>query len=257
MLPTAEASLRQAADVPKLQLAPKQGYASGSMPLRPRAALLAGLLLMACAEPKVPLTEGAREYAPTDYEIVLDRWTRSDDLITVTELDNVLAVTATYESWDFRWAYVVRYADDYRLTVDQRRALLESSLAETRSSHTFYVALHAQRFKWGDLSADNPAWIVRLIDDQGSETAPLEIEPIKKPGAIERTYFPYTTPWRSAYRIRFPKLRSDGRPTIANRARWIGLRFAGAQGNQALVWEIESSDGRAVSRRGSPRAAVH
>jgi hypothetical protein len=97
---------------------------------------------------------------------------------------------------------------------------------------------------------------VRLIDDQGSETAPAEIEPIKKPGAIERTYFPYTTPWRSAYRIRFPKARGDGRPTIAASARWIGLRFAGAQGNQALVWAIERSDDRAVSLRGSRAAAA-
>jgi hypothetical protein len=37
-------------------------------------------------------------YAPTDYEIVLDRWTRTDDLVTATEMDNVLSVTATYES---------------------------------------------------------------------------------------------------------------------------------------------------------------
>lgn len=211
--------------------------------------LLAVLLTAGCTRPTVRLTEGPREYAPTDYETVLDLWTRSEDLVVMNELDNVLTVTSTYESWDFRWAYVVRYADDYRLTVDQRRALLERSLSETRHSHTFYVALYAQRHKWSDLKADNPAWIVRLIDDQGSETAPLEIEPIKKPGAIERTYFPYTTPWRSAYRIRFPRTRSDGRPTIAPNAQWLGLRFAGAQGNQALVWEL---DGATRTARFSP-----
>jgi hypothetical protein len=216
------------------------------------ASSLALLGSAGCTRETVRLSEGAREYAPTDYEIVLDHWTRSDNLIVMTEADNVLTVTATYESWDFRWAYVVRYADDYRLTVDQRRALLERSLSETRSSHTFYVALYAQRYKWNDLKADNPAWIVRLIDDQGSETAPTEIEPIKRPGAIERTYFPYTTPWRSAYRIKFPKTRSDGRPTIAQNAHWFGLRFAGAQGNQALVWELESSSERAALS--SPRS---
>ena len=226
------------------------------MHLRSVAILLGASLLAACADPKVPLAEGPRAYAPPDYEIVLDRWTRSDNLVTATELDNVLSVTATYESWDFRWAYVVRYADDYRLTVDQRRSLLERSLAESRTAHTFYVALYAQRHKWGDLMADNPAWIVRLIDDQGNETAPAEIEAIKKPGAIERTYFPYTTPWRSAYRIRFPQTHSDGRPTLSKTASWIGLRFAGAQGNQALVWEVERPSQRGVSRRGSRAMAA-
>lgn len=211
-----------------------------------------------CTPPTVRMGEGPREYAPTDYELVLERWTRQDDLVVMTDLDNVLGVTATYESWDFRWAYVVRYADDYRLTVDQRRALLERSLAETRDSHTFFVALYAQRHKWSDLKAENPAWIVRLIDDRGSETAPTEIEQIKRPGAIERTYFPYTTPWRNAYRIRFPRSRGDGRSTISPNARWFGLRFAGAQGNQALVWEIAPEDGSAqsVSSRGSRAVAA-
>jgi hypothetical protein len=191
-----------------------------------------------CAKKTVNVSEGPREYVATDYETVLRHWTRSAELTTATEMDNVLNVSATYEAWDFRWAYVVRYAEDYRLTIDQRHDLLERSLAETRERHAFYVALSAQRHKWADLTAKEPAWIVRLIDDEGTETAPLEISVIKRPGAIELTYFPYTTPWRSAFRISFPKVRADGRPTISSQARWFGLRFAGAQGNEELVWEL-------------------
>jgi hypothetical protein len=113
--------------------------------------------------------------------------------------------------------------------------------------------LYAQRPKWSDLTADNAAWIIRLIDDLGNETAPSEIEPIRRPGAIEKTYFPYTSPWRKAYRVRFPIARADGRPTIARNATWFGLRFAGAQGNQELIWNIEEGTegmvaGRTVDR---------
>ncbi len=202
-------------------------------------ALLLCLAAVGCAAPKVQMSPGPREYVATDYESVLRRWTRTESLISLSALDNFLTATATYESWDFRWAYVVRYAEDYRLTVDQRHALLESSLAETEEYHQFYVALYAQRLPWADLTANNPAWIVRLIDDQGNETAPIEIKRIKKPGAIELTYFPYTTPWRATHRIRFPVLTLDGRRTISDRARWLGLRFAGAQGNQQLLWAIQ------------------
>lgn len=209
-----------------------------------RAAVLAAFalpvfaLIAGCTTPKVDVSNGPREYVASDYDQVLRTWTRSEDLIRINELDDVLTVTATYESWDFRWAYVVRYAEDYRLTVDQRQALLERSLAETRKAHEFYIALYAQKHKWNDLTAEDPAWIVRLIDDEGTETAPTEIKAIKKPGAIELTYFPYTTPWRSAFRISFPIVRADGRPTISSAARWFGMRFAGAQGNNALVWEL-------------------
>jgi hypothetical protein len=194
--------------------------------------------LVACAPKVVDVTEGAREYVASDYDTVLRQWTRSAELTNVIQMDNVLNVTATYESWDFRWAYVVRYAEDYRLTVEQRHDILERSLAETRENHLFYTALYAEKYKWNDLTAPQPAWIVRLIDDEGAETAPIKIEPIKRPGAIELTYFPYTTPWRSAFRISFPKVRADGRPTISPQARWFGLRFAGAQGNEELVWEL-------------------
>ncbi|HWA74485.1 MAG TPA: hypothetical protein VG937_19200 [Polyangiaceae bacterium] len=199
-------------------------------------------LLCGCGRKAVGLSEGPREYVATDYDTVLRHWTRSVELTNVTQMDNVLNVSSTYESWDFRWAYVVRYAEDYRLTIDQRHDLLERSLAETRDHHTFYVALYAEKYKWNDLTATQPAWIVRLIDDEGTETAPSEIEPIKRPGAIELTYFPYTTPWRSAFRVRFPKVRADGRPTISSAARWFGLRFAGAQGNDELVWEISAAN---------------
>jgi hypothetical protein len=199
---------------------------------------LAGIFL-GCAAPTVQLSPGPREYVATDYESVLGRWTRSESLISMSALDNFLTTTATYESWDFRWAYVVRYAEDYRLTVDQTHALLENSLAETEQYHQFYIALYANRYAWGDLTAENAAWIVRLIDDQGNETAPSEIKRIKKPGAIELTYFPYTTPWRATHRVRFPVMTLDGRRTISPRAHWLGLRFAGAQGNQQLLWQIE------------------
>jgi hypothetical protein len=199
---------------------------------------------VACGAAPVSLAEGPREYVATDYERVLARWTRTEQLFVSNEPDNLLNATATYESWDFRWAYVVRYAEDYRLTIDQRRALLERSLAESGRYHQFYVAMYAQHYQWSDLTAQNPAWIIRLIDDRGNETAPSEIEPIRRPGAIEKTYFPYTTPWRRAYRVRFPLARSDGRRTISPEAHWFGLRFAGAQGNEQLVWTVSEAPPR-------------
>jgi hypothetical protein len=191
-----------------------------------------------CKPPTVSVGQGAREYVAGDYERVLDRWTRTEQLIIAAEPDNVLTATATFEAWDFRWAYVVRYAEDYRLTIDQRRALLARSLAEVGKVHQFYVALYASRRAYADLAAEKPAWIIRLIDDRGDETAPSEIEYIRKPGAIERTYYPYSTPWRTVFRVRFPVARADGRRTISSNAQWFGLRFAGAQGNTQLVWFV-------------------
>jgi hypothetical protein len=200
------------------------------------------LFVVACASTRVSLGGGTREYVPSDYPQVLKRWTREEQLIDLTEVDNLLTVSATFESWDFRWAYVVRYAQDYRLTVDQRRELLEHTLAETRQTHTFYVALYGSKWRWSDLTKPNSSWVVRLIDEKGSETAPSKLELIPKPGALERRYFPYTSPWRHAFRIRFPVTTADGRPTIDPTAKWFGLRFAGAEGNEELRWELGADE---------------
>jgi hypothetical protein len=217
------------------------------------AVISVGLVSVGCSTPKVKLDEGPREYVATDYERVLKNWTRDKQFTNVNVMDNVLSVTATYESWDFRWAYVVRYSEDYRLKIDQRHTLLERSLSEVHDGHQFYVSLYTQKHKWNDLTAKEPAWIVRLIDDEGTETAPSQIESIRKPGAIELTYFPYTTPWRSAFRVSFPRVRADGRPTIASAARWFGLRFAGAQGYEELIWEL--GDERTASGEPAPRVS--
>ncbi len=207
--------------------------------LRRLAALALLLAAAACADPSVSLATGTREFVASDYPQVLKKWTRSRSLITLSELDDLLTVTATFESWDFRWAYVIRYAQDYRLTMEQRRVLLERTLNETKTRHQFYVALYGNNRRWTDLTRPNSAWIVRLIDDQGNETAPSTLELIAKPGAIERTYFPYTSVWRQAFRLQFPRTTADGRPTIAPDAKWFGLRFAGAEGNEELHWDIE------------------
>jgi hypothetical protein len=211
--------------------------------VRRALAALSVIALSACSTPKVSMAPGPREYVADDYQLVLQRWTREEHLIQLSELDDLLTVSATYESWDFRWAYVVRYSQDYRLTTAQRRDLLDRTLAETKQDHEFYVALYGTKWRWSDLTKPESSWIVRLIDEKGNETAPSKLVKVK-PGPLETRYFPYTTPWRQAFRISFPATSEDGRPTIAPDAKWFGLRFAGPQGNEELHWDVEGEEAK-------------
>jgi hypothetical protein len=192
--------------------------------------------VVACKGPTtVTLREGPREYVAADYDALLKRWTREERVYSLQGVDDVLSVSATFESWEFRWAYVVRYAEDYRLTIEQRRDLLGNALQDARKHHQFYVALYGNRPREADLLSKQPSWVVRLVDDLGHVTAPDEIIPIKKPGALERTYFPYTTVWRMAFRIRFPTATPAG-PSIDPGAGRVVLRFSGPLGNLELPW---------------------
>lgn len=202
------------------------------------AAAFALLIVPACAGSKpVSLREGPREYVGADYEAILKRWTRQDRLYSFQGVDDVLSVNATFEAWDFRWAYVIKYAEDYRLTIEQRRDLLVNALNDSRKYHQFYVALYGARWREGDLNAEKPAWVVRLADDKGHVTAPEQIVEVKKPGVLERTYFPYTSSWRHVFRLRFPATSGD-HPTIAPDASVAALRFSGPLGNLELDWTL-------------------
>jgi hypothetical protein len=203
----------------------------------PHALVGLALGLCACAAPTVNLKEGPREYVATDYDNVLKRWTREESLILFDELERALTVSATFESWDFRWAYVIRYSNDYRLTIPQRQRLLSKSLTETRKNHHFFIALYGAKQKFNDLTKNDSAWIVRLIDAVGNETAPTQIESIRKPNILERRYYPYNSVWRKAFRVTFPS-QAGGRATISPNAEWFGLRFAGAWGNTDLIWQL-------------------
>lgn len=230
------------------------------MPHRARTSVVVvGLLAAlsgACthAGPTVSLAEGPRAYTGDDYGSVMDKWTRTHSLIRLPTVDDRLTVTATYESWDFRWAYVVRYAHDYRLAPDERQAMLDKALAETQATHKFQIALYGNLPpRMTDLTRPGCAWVVRLVDDRGNETAPVRIEQVLRPSAIDKAYFPYLSVWRQIFKVDFPKQKADGSPTVAKNATWVGLAFYGAYGQDEIRWALTPEGEADTSRRAAMR----
>jgi hypothetical protein len=196
-----------------------------------------------CARPTVSLRRGPRAYTAQSYEEVLERWTREGRGFTLAGfLDDQLVATATYESWDFRWAYVVRYASDFNLTMEERSRLLRTSLEASQREHEFYVTLAIPNRRWGDLASPTSAWRVVLVNDRNLAVLPTAIEPVRQPGVIERTYFPYTNVWRQVFRIRFPthsvEHGSEPKVLIDGRTRHFSLRFTGPVGQLDLTWVL-------------------
>lgn len=207
---------------------------------RARFILAAGVLLSltGCAPAPVSLSTTPLAYSPEDYGARLKVWTREARLNSIEEMDNVLTATATYESVDFRSAYVARYSRDYQLKSDAQKQLLRRSLAEAREFHEFYVAFFAQQKAWAQLDDESPVWTTHLTDSTGQRTSPINLEKIKKPGALELAYFPYTNSWRTVYKISFPTKTPAGVPTIAPNAESFSLEFSGVKGTMSLDWAI-------------------
>jgi hypothetical protein len=209
--------------------------------LRPRtwARLLALALLAACAAPVLSLRPPPGNFVPDQYPDIYERWTRSSHPFDFGQLRSVLHATATFESREFRWAYVVRYADDFQLTTDARNALLNASLADADVHHRFFATIGGARTNAAlDLTDEEGAWRVLLIDDRGRQARPVEIQPLGGGTPAERAYFPSISPFRRAFRLVFPVRHEDGEPTLAPDAAFAILRFTGPEGHVDLKWDF-------------------
>lgn len=194
--------------------------------------------LGACAGRPIRLETGPRALTPEDYEEVYEAWTRNADDFQWGGLNDVLRVTATFESWEFRWGYVVRYASDHALEGETRNNLLRASLDDSQEHHRFFITISGEVFEEQNLTSARSAWRVVLVDEGGQQMEPVAIERVRRPSAAERTYFPTISSHRQAFRLIFPARRDDGSPVIPQDAEAVTLRFAGALGQLDVRWEL-------------------
>lgn len=198
----------------------------------------------ACAEAHVNFSNTQSfTFHPADYERVLERWTREDELYILDGLDNALTVTATYRSWEYRQAYISRYAHDFQLSHSERQALEQAQRSELEEAHVFLVAATASRDAWADLAAADTPWKIRLINDLGDAVTPLPntndppgIERIEDVTPEQHAYYPYINVFRQVFVIRFPRTLPDGRDLLRPGVRSLTLEFAGALGRAELRW---------------------
>jgi hypothetical protein len=195
--------------------------------------------LAACGSPRLSLRPAVHTFTASDYGSALDRWTRSADDFDFGHLSEVLHVTATFESHEMRWAYVVRYAADHSMTTEEREHLLERSLGDAQTRHRFFVTLGAPIFREGDLTGEQSDWRVLLVDDNGHQTEPVELLRIPRPSRDMRAYFPAIHRQRHVFRIAFPVVDEEGAATIEPGSRRVTLRFAGASGTVNLEWDLD------------------
>mgnify|MGYP001812084025 FL=1 len=206
-------------------------------------ALIAALASSGCKQGPITLQPGARTFTPDSYAKVWEAWTRDRESFAWKELAHEIFVSATFESWEFRWAYVVRYAYDYSLAPEARDQMLQASLASSRQEHRFFVTLSGMDFKESNLAGKTSAWRVLLIDPEGNQTVPVLMERVRRPTAVDRVYFPQVNPYRQTFRLTFPAVDQDGRKTIPDGAEFVVLRFTGARGRADLRWKLRPSQG--------------
>jgi hypothetical protein len=202
-------------------------------PPRPFLALCALLAAGACANQKqirVDFSDTPRDYVGKDYEHVYHLWTRHETVFK--DEDVALEVWATFKSWDFREAYIERYAEIYGLSEPDEKTLRDAQREEAHAAYEFHVTAQATNYKWNDLEKASSPWRATLIDALGHELAPEYVKVVKLPDAYESAFFPAKTPFTKTYAIRF----AAGAGFEGGKSGALTLRLSSPIGRVELEW---------------------
>ncbi|MDD5306523.1 MAG: hypothetical protein PHU25_04300 [Deltaproteobacteria bacterium] len=220
----------------------------------PRSRTIPCFVLAACAAaascgpPRVDMREGARNFEPADYQRVFETWTRDLSIIPVDGIENVLTVRVTYLGYEFRWGYVVKVAQDLRMSPAERQDLQDREFTALARGHEFFVS-SMSAFKGVDnLAPDDGPWRVRLVDDRGRAVAPVSVEEVKHPETSAFQYFAFDLVHRTPYRIVFPRAFPDGEPVIGPATRFFTLAFSSPLGQGEVRWDSAAPASPAPTR---------
>jgi hypothetical protein len=201
-----------------------------------RASVLCCVLASACATKPVAVdfSETPRDYLSKDYEQVYERWTRHQ--VVFKDEDVALEVWATLKSWDFREAYIERYAGIYGLSEADEKTLRAAQRDDVHAAYEFHITAQATNYKWNDLEKASSAWRATLVDALGHELAPDSIKVVKLPDAYEQAFFPARTPFTKTYAVRFV-VPAEGESAFAGpKTGVLTLRFSSPIGRVELEW---------------------
>ena len=213
--------------------------------------ILTAALFMSCArEPaRVDLSIRQTKIAPSQYYRVLRKWTRSYKVIR--KFDTTLDVHAVLLSWEFRWAYTVRFARDYGLTEVKKQQFWATQRSLLDKYVEFVVSASCAEYEWNDLDRGNPQlsksvpgdeqkgsiWRVTLHVDDRAPLEPVEIRAIEPITELHRSFFPFIGHFHRLYRIRFPARHPDGTRVLNGDVHVVKLVFAGPLGRAELAWK--------------------
>lgn len=207
-----------------------------SLSLAPLCALGLGLLLCACAAPRVDFGEAMRTYKPGDYEKVSRRWTRHASLFHGVE--SVLFLSGTLKSWDFRQALLARTGVSYALRPAELEALTTQHRETQGRYHEVFLSVSMENKRWNDLDSAKSLWKLALVNDAGDEVLPSKVERLRQLTPELKAFFEYHQQSFSVpYVVRFPKVVAGGQPLIRAGTKRVTVRLAGAPGKVELHWD--------------------
>lgn len=185
--------------------------------------------------PVQKLKAAAAPYQSDAYRAALTRWTREGRIYKGFDVELIAA--ATLKTPAFRDAYTDEYGRLFHLTAVERENLRRDQQEAGQLFMEFVLAAYVPEAKWNDFNRPDSMWKLYLKVGEGELLRPLEIRKLRKGKATTRHFFPYATPWKSVYLVRFA-LGADasGQPPGGGSNPPVKLVIASVRGTAEMAW---------------------
>lgn len=198
------------------------------------AAALAMLATASCASapPRVTLSEDWPANV-ADYRDVTSSWTRT--AVLHGDYQEILSLDAIFKSPEWRAAHAAKDADALSLDGTARQARFSQAQADAQGPYEVELLVTTWDRRENDLDrGKRSVWKVFLVDDHGTEIAPLEIVKDKRPPFVLRAEFPALNDFANAYIARFP--RDKEHPVLGPGTHSVKLRMSSERGGVEVAW---------------------
>ena len=184
------------------------------------------------------IVESDDPYHTKAFKKVCNTWSREDRIHRGLEVE--LIVSATFKSEEFRRAYADEYARAYMLTPEAKKQFLEAQLMGAAHGHDFLMASFVPEKDWDDFGKAGSMWKLYLVNDLNDRVVPVEVRKVKRKDAVIPHFFPYITPWKSTYTIRFPyNIPATNLPIIKDTTKSVRLVITSVLGTAEMEWKLE------------------
>lgn len=181
---------------------------------------------------------GSNPYHTETYKGVCDEWSREARIHRGLEVE--LIVSATFKSEEFRRAYADEYAKANRLTPERKKQFVEDQVEAATHGHEFLIASFVPDEKWDDFDKAKSMWKLYLVNDQNERVVPIEVRRVRLKDAVTPHFFPYVTPWKSVYKVRFPyNVPTTDQPFIQENTKGIKLVITSVLGTAEMGWKLQ------------------
>ena len=184
-------------------------------------------------------SEGPRSFVASDYWEVFNQWTRHERLVSANE-GTIIEIWATLKSWEYREAYVQKYAQMYALSTAAKAGLRASELKKCKESYELHLTVQTSDYRSNDLEKNDSPWRLSLVDGTGDEIFQKEVEALRLPIPYEEAFFPEKTSFSRAYTARFDREEPSQTFGFGGAASGeITLRGRGPLGGIELTWQAK------------------